>query len=107
MLNDMKELRNSPFLIFIFFFLLISIPLFIFPIQLFPGIIETQNGLQHIKHEAPLSLSFFVGLGYDKKDLIGVTDFYLKPVGYLLAFIYTIGIPAIIAFRIGSRNKKS
>ena len=37
--------------------------------------------------EVPLSLSYFIGLGYDTKDLeaMQVTNFYLTTKGYILA----------------------
>lgn len=102
----MENLKNRPFLLFIVLFLVISIPLWTLPIQLFPGVIVIQNGLQEFVIDAPLSLSHFIGLGFNEGDLDNVKDFYLKPSGYALAVIFTIGIPALIAMRISFNKKK-
>lgn len=104
--HSMKQLKERPFLIFILLFLIISIPLWLFPINLFPGEIIVENGMHDYKEEAPLSLSYFIGLGYNENDMIGINDFYLKPTGYMLAFIFTIGIPALIAYRLYEKKAK-
>lgn len=101
----MKQLKEKPLLIFILLFLIISIPLWTLPINLFPGEIIIENGLQQVTEEAPLSLSYFIGLGYNEADLSVVKDFYLKPTGYALAFIFTVGIPALIAYRFHEKKK--
>ncbi|MCO5260633.1 MAG: hypothetical protein M9916_10860 [Crocinitomicaceae bacterium] len=102
----MDQLRQKPFLIFLIFFLLISIPLWTLPIQLFPGVIEYESGMQELKIDAPLSLSHFIGLGLNEGDLDNVKTFYLKPSGYALAVAFLIGIPAVIALRISKKHKK-
>lgn len=88
--------------IFIFFFgvILIAIPLFLFPINLFNGAIVFENGPQKIVQDAPLSLSYFIGLGYEEEEMVGVADFYLKQEGYILAFCLIIGFPALLAYRL-------
>lgn len=91
-------------MIFILLFLVISIPLWTLPIQLFPGVIVVKNGLQEMSFDAPLSLSHFIGLGLNEGDLEGVEEYYLKPTGYMLAFIFTVGIPALIAYRFYERK---
>lgn len=96
---SMATLKKNPILIFILLFLLVSIPLWIFPINFFPGEIILENGLQQITLERNLSLSYFIGMGMNEGDLDGVHSFYLKPTGYILAFIVTVGIPALVALR--------
>lgn len=66
------------------------------------------EGLVETKIEAPLSLSYFFGLGYSEEDMIGIKDFYLKPGGYILAFLFTLGFPSLIALRVylGNNFKK-
>jgi hypothetical protein len=101
----MKQLAQRPFLIFLILFLIVSIPLWTLPINLFPGTIHYVSGLQEVKEDAPLSLSYFIGLGYNKAHMDVVRDFYLKPSGYALAFIITIGIPALVAYRFYDKKK--
>lgn len=100
----MNTLKNKPFLIFLILFLVVSIPLWTLPINLFPGVISYGNGIQDITEDAPLSLSYFIGLGYNKEEMEGIKDFYLKPAGYILAFIFTVGIPALAAYRLSSKK---
>lgn len=102
----MKSLKEKPLLIFIILFLIVSIPLWTLPINLFPGVIIQGSGLQENVLEAPLSLSYFIGMGMNEGDLNEIKDFYLKPTGYMLAFIFTVGIPALVAFRFYSTKNK-
>ncbi len=82
---------------FIVCFLIITLPLILFPVNLFDGEILYKNG---IIEPTPLSLSYFFGLGYDVKDMETVASFHLVTKGYFLAFILTIGIPSLIAYRV-------
>jgi len=86
--------------VFFIVFLVIALLLFLFPINLFDGEIIFQSGLQETVITTPLSLSYFIGMGYDEADMVGVKSFYLLPVGYLLAFLVLFGLPAIISYRI-------
>jgi hypothetical protein len=79
--------------------ILLACVFFLFPINLFDGVIIEQRGIQTITHERPLSLSYFIGLGYEESDMIGIKDFYLKPKGILMAFLFIFGFPAILAYR--------
>jgi hypothetical protein len=85
-------------------FFAIALPLCIFPINLFQGEIIRMEGLVETKIQAPLSLSYFFGLGYAEEDMISIKDFYLTPGGYILATLFTLGFPALIAFRVHLRN---
>jgi hypothetical protein len=103
----MKTLyKLGPLKLFLIVFFIISIPLFVFPINLFSGIIVF--GKLGIEKEVPLSLSYFVGLGYDPSDLIsmGITDFYLTWKGKIVAFIFLIGVPGILAYSANLFQKK-
>ena len=101
-----QSLLNKPFLIFFIAVLIIAIPLFIFPINLFDGVIIMKNGLPERKIEVPLSLSYFIGFGFNSIDMEGIKDFYLLPKGYLLAFCIILGCPAIVTYRIFLAQKK-
>jgi hypothetical protein len=90
--------KLSPLQIFLLTFACTAIPLFLFPINLFPGIIEINQGKNAL--EAPLSLSYFIGMGYDTKDLeaMQISNFYLTTKGYILAFIFVLGLPGLLAY---------
>lgn len=103
----MQYFRQHPFIFFFTLMLIIALPLFLFPINLFPGEIKIERGLVEITEQAPLSLSYFIGLGYEKSDMTEIKDFYLLTQGYILAFIIIIGIPALAAFRITIPKKSN
>jgi hypothetical protein len=90
--------KLNPVQIFLLTFTSLAIPLFLFPINLFPGIIEINQGKMVL--EAPLSLSYFMGLGYDSNDIetLQVSNFYLTKKGYILAFIILLGLPGILSY---------
>ena len=86
-------------------FLLIGSVLFFLPINLFSGeIIENSTGMSK-KISVPLSLSYFLGFGYNEKDMENVQDFYLTGEGYALAICFLLGIPLLIATRLYYRDK--
>lgn len=86
-------------LIFAGAMVLISLPLLLFPINLFSGEIVLQNGITELKEQAPLSLSYFIGMGLNEGDLDQVKDFYLLPKGWITALLFIVCIPALIAYR--------
>lgn len=101
----MKELLRKPIFVFFMVMLLIALPLFLFPINLFEGEIVYQIGaLEHVE-QAPLSLSYFIGIGYAQEDMYGIKDFYLTTKGYILAALLIIGFPALLAYRVKMRIK--
>lgn len=102
----MSRLFSQPIAVFLLLCLGVSLPLFLFPINLFPGEIVLNTGVGQSTVSAPLSLSYFVGIGYAQEDLQGIKDFYLLPEGIALACILTVGIPAILAFRIHLRRSR-
>lgn len=95
----MKPSIKKSLIIFAIGSILLAAVFFFFPINLFDGVIIEQRGIQTIKHERPLSLSYFIGLGYDEADLIGIKDFYLKPKGVIMAVLFIFGFPGIVAYR--------
>jgi hypothetical protein len=95
----MRTQLKKPLVIFALSSLLIALPLFLLPLNLFNGEIIYQRALVEQKVAAPLSLSYFIGVGYDQKDMVGVKEFYLVKDGIILAIIVLFGIPGIIAYR--------
>jgi hypothetical protein len=100
----MKSVLQKPIYVFLISMLLVALPLFLFPINLFQGVIVYQEGLVETTVQAPLSLSYFVGIGYNPDDLMGIKSFYLKPGGYVLAALLILGIPGLIAYRVNLRK---
>lgn len=90
---------KKPLLIFLIGTLALALLFFTLPINIFDGVILYENGIQELKVERPLSLSYFIGLGYDPEDLVGVKSFYLTAKGMVMAFIFILGVPAVIAYR--------
>jgi hypothetical protein len=103
----MQVRTKKAVLTFLFIAVAISLPLCLFPINLFEGEIVMSNGLQELKTQAPLSLSYFFGLGYDEADMVGIDRFYLLPKGYFTLILFLIGIPGIFAYRVYLKNDAS
>jgi hypothetical protein len=97
----MKILLKKPWVVFGLMSFILALLFFTLPINLFDGIIVQQNGLQELEVEAPLSLSYFIGLGYEEGELVdrGIVDFYLTTRGYIVAGILMFGIPGLFAYR--------
>lgn len=79
---------------------------FLFPINVFDGVIVYEDHQSDFLLETPLSLSYFVGLGYDPKDMIGVKDFYLTTKGIVMAFVFILGFPGLLAYRMYLKTRK-
>lgn len=102
----MRHFTQKPILVFSSLFVILAFAFFLFPINLFDGEMVYKNGLVTDKIQCPISLSYFIGMGYDKTDMTGVKDFYLLPKGYAMAFIFILGIPALAAYRVYLGNKQ-
>ena len=96
----MKKILSNPKLLFISLVIFFLCIFFLFPINLFDGEIIYQKGLVTITEKRPISLSYFIGMGYDKEDMVGIKDFHLVPVGYFIASVFIVGIPGLIAYRV-------
>lgn len=96
----MKYFLNNPIALFFALAFLIALPLFLLPINLFPGEIVIVRNLVEVTEQAPLSLSYFIGVGYNEADMTDIKDFYLHTQGYILAAIFILGIPFLAAFRV-------
>ncbi|MDB3905121.1 hypothetical protein N9335_01440 [Crocinitomicaceae bacterium] len=99
-------MKNS-ILAFFVSFVVIGGVLFFFPINLFSGeIVENSSGISKTI-SAPLSLSYFIGVGFQESEMDDVEDFYLTGEGYAMVFCFLFGLPFLIAFRIylHSKNK--
>lgn len=106
-MKNFKALLLKPWFVFVFTFVLISGTLVIVSPNLFEGeIVYNQNGKKYIL-EAPLSLAYFVGLGYQAEEMQGVADFYLTRRGYMLAASLLLGFPTLLAYRsfLATKNK--
>lgn len=96
----MIQFLRKPINLFFALVVLLLLIFFLFPINLFDGEIVLQQGIQNVTLPRPLSLSYFIGIGYDPKDMDIVKDFYLVPKGYAMAAIFILGIPALAAYRL-------
>lgn len=103
----MKPELRKPLIVFFGVTLLLLGIFFLLPINLFDGVIIEQRGLQEIAHERPLSLSYFIGIGYDPDDMEYIKDFYLTGKGLMMAFIFIVGIPGLLAYRFYLKGKSN
>jgi Zn-dependent protease len=103
----MNSTMKKPVIIFLGSMLLLLAIFFLFPINLFDGVIIEQRGIQKFIHQRPLSLSYFIGIGYDQEDMEFIKDFYLTGKGYAMVFIFTAGIPFLLAYRSYLKQKSA
>lgn len=94
-------------LIFLGFSLGIAAVFFLIPINLFDGeIVFEVNGITFTE-KAKLSLSYFIGIGAGAEETQDVKDFYLLPIGYCIAFLVLVALPAVIAYRFYLQDRKA
>jgi hypothetical protein len=106
-MEEFKTLLLKPWFVLLFSFILIGGVLILVSPNLFEGeIVYARNGKKYIL-EAPLSLAYFVGLGYQESEMEGVVDFYLTRRGYMLAASLLLGFPTLLAYRsfLAKKNK--
>ena len=99
-------MKITPLALFIGTALILSILFLTLPINLFDGEYTYKVGLQEFTTEAPLSLSYFVGMGLNEGDLDNVLDFHLLPKGWMMVFIFIFGIPGILSYRWHMKQQK-
>lgn len=98
---------KKPLAVFLISTIILASCFFLLPINLFDGVIEYEEAFRSYSVNTRLSLSYFIGIGYDPEDLLNVKRFYLTGQGVFMAFVFIIGIPALIAFRLYLRTKKN
>lgn len=98
----------KPITIFALSSFALALLFFLFPINIFDGEVVLVNGIQRMTEKAPLSLSYFIGIGYQAEEMQGIESFRLLPTGYTMAFLLIFCLPALIAYRVHlSRIKKN
>ncbi|MFN5149430.1 MAG: hypothetical protein ACK46O_09260 [Flavobacteriia bacterium] len=106
----MKQFFQKPINVFFAVMLVLALPLFTLPLNLFKGeLVRTQTVVMKtvdVTEKVPLSLSYFIGFGYNEEDMEGIKDFYLLPEGWILAIIFIVGIPALVAYRVYLKNSQ-
>ncbi len=95
-----KNIKLKMLKYYLITFLIIAVPLCLFPIKLFNGIIVLDTSLGEQIFPTKLSLSYFFGIGYEKSDLEGVKDFYLTTQGKILVALILFALPALVAYRV-------
>ena len=105
-MEKVKSYLRRPMFVFVALFFVIAIPLCTLPINLFPGEIVFQSGLMTVPEQAPLSLAYFIGLGYNEADMVHIESFRLLPQSFVLAFFFLFGFPGLAAYRVHLANQK-
>ena len=106
-MEGFKTLLLKPWFVFLFSFILITGLLILVSPNLFEGeIVYAHKGKKYVL-EAPLSLAYFLGLGFQEAEMEGVLDFYLTRRGYMLAASLLLGFPTLLAYRsfLAKKNK--
>ncbi len=103
----MASSKTRALAIFVVSAVILALVFFILPINIFDGQIDYKTPTQEYTLDVQLSLSYFIGLGYDEVDMQNVADFRLTTKGLVMAFIFILGFPALLAYRIYMKSKRS
>lgn len=103
----MTSMKTRALAIFVISALILTVIFFTFPINLFDGQIDYVEPHREYTVNTPLSLSYFIGLGYDEVDMQYVESFRLTWKGWMIAIIFIFGLPALLAYRIFLKTKKA
>ena len=102
----MTSTKKRSLAIFIVCAFILSVIFFVFPINIFDGQIDYLEPQREYTINTQLSLSYFIGLGYDEADMEFVEAFRLTMKGWLTAIIFIFGLPGLLAYRISMKKKK-
>lgn len=97
---------KKPINLFLVLFLFLLLLFCLFPINIFDGAIVYEKELTRYIEPRPLSLHFLLGFENYKetfqKEMPGwtIVDKYFTAKGYAMAAIFTLGIPALAAYRV-------
>ncbi len=99
---------RKPIVLFSVLAFVLACLFFLLPINVFDGGLIVEDGFGEYLDERPISLSYFIGMGYDSQDLIenNVKDFYLTTKGVVMAFVFILGFPALLAYRMHLKSTK-
>jgi hypothetical protein len=101
----MKKFLRKPLNVFFTALVLVSIILCTVPINLFDGeVVYLVNGVEFTE-KLKMSLCDFTGLWTTEADLKDVKEFHLVGMGYLMAFLMIVCLPALIAYRVWIGNQ--
>ena len=95
---------KNPIVLFFSLSLLLAIIFFTLPINVFDGVVEYEEAYRTYTLEQPLSLSYFIGIGYDEADMADVKSFHLTVKGITMAVIFILGLPGLLAYRVHLRK---
>lgn len=93
---------KRPIVLFLILSLALALIFFLLPINIFDGAIVVQDEFGEYIDQRPISLSYLIGIGYDNQDLMNknIKDFYLTTKGIVMAFIFILGFPGLLAYRV-------
>lgn len=103
----MTSTKSRALAIFVITALILLVIFFVFPINIFDGQIDFVEPQREYTINTPLSLSYFVGLGYEEADMEFVESFRLTTKGWIMAIIFIFGLPALLAYRIYLKMSKT
>lgn len=96
----MSAAAKRAWIIFGISVVVITAALCLIELPMFDGEVTWISGGREYTVAQQLSLSYFFGIGLEDADLTMVKEFSLTGQGWLLVFIFTVGLPGLIAYRI-------
>lgn len=105
----MSAATKKSLIVFIVSSAIVAIALCVLPVEFFNGEATYTVNDTTITKPQNLSLSYFFGLGLENSTIQYADSFRLTGQGWMLTFIFIIGIPGLIAYRMyitGSSSKE-
>jgi len=103
----MTSMKTRALAIFVISAFVLAVVFFSLPINIFDGQIHVVDPPQDYVVNTPLSLSYFIGLGYEEGHMANVESFNLTTKGWVMAFVFIFGFPALLAYRIYLKTVKA
>lgn len=102
----MTSTKTRALAIFVITAFVLAVLFFTLPINIFDGQIHYVEPQRDYVVDVPMSLSYFIGIGYDDIDMQYVESFNLTAKGWAMAAIFIFGFPALLAYRIYLKSIK-
>lgn len=101
----MKKIFRNPVATFFVVGAVLSIILFVLPINLYDGEVVYNIDGRVFTAQTKLSLSDFTGMWLTEADMQDVEDFYITGKGWLMVFLINFCLPGLIAYRVWIAQK--
>jgi hypothetical protein len=95
----MSAAAKKPLIVFAISSVVVALALCLLPVEFFNGEVTWTVNDTTITRDHSLSLSYFFGIGLENTPVQLADSFRLTAQGWILVFIFIVGIPGLISYR--------